>query len=410
MQFSNLLIYSKKVIAAALVLTLVWGAVPIPPVADMFGDMVITANAAQGDLTDFLTVSSSGTATGYFTFENHFYKVDWFGINTTETTSVLFHYSSTYDDLEAERNGNTKDSILLSPIAETSTFRWNASYIRGLTPGQHSDGYTTSHDLSINADTEGEKSAKVCTITCMAANAPTWSWSADHSTCTAAFTCTEDPSLTATVNAAVTEANHIRTASAVFNGINYSDSMLIPEQDGSTYIIQNETGWDLFCDLLANSDKGFFDGKTVKLDADITIKKSAGSSGHGFTGTFDGQEYTLTVADNYSYAPFCYVDNGCVIEKLHTDGIVRAVVSGTSRTNASGLIDTLTGNVTVRNCCSSVMIYDSNTNSHQGKHGGLVGKTNSGSSVTIEGCIFNGKMATIIPRLHNRLCRLCGRS
>ena len=133
----------KKVIAAALVLTLVWGAVPIPPVADMFGDMVITANAAQGDLTDFLTVSSSGTATGYFTFENHFYKVDWFGINTTETTSVLFHYSSTYDDLEAERNGNTKDSILLSPIAETSTFRWNASYIRGLTPGQHSDGYTT---------------------------------------------------------------------------------------------------------------------------------------------------------------------------------------------------------------------------------------------------------------------------
>ncbi|MBQ1658690.1 MAG: BspA family leucine-rich repeat surface protein, partial [Clostridia bacterium] len=144
-------------------------------------------------------------------------------------------------------------------------------------------------------------------------------------------------------------------------------------------------------------DKGFFDGKTVKLDADITIKKSAGSSGHGFTGTFDGQEYTLTVADNYSYAPFCYVDNGCVIEKLHTDGIVRAVVSGTSRTNASGLIDTLTGNVTVRNCCSSVMIHDSNTTRHEGKHGGLVGKTDSGSSVTIEGCIFDGKMATIIP-------------
>ncbi len=48
----------KKILAAALVLTLVSGAVPIAPVADMFGDAVITANAEGTD-----TVYSGFTAT-----------------------------------------------------------------------------------------------------------------------------------------------------------------------------------------------------------------------------------------------------------------------------------------------------------------------------------------------------------
>ena len=41
----------KKVLAAALILTLVSGAVPIPPVADLFGGAVITANAADVTLS-----------------------------------------------------------------------------------------------------------------------------------------------------------------------------------------------------------------------------------------------------------------------------------------------------------------------------------------------------------------------
>lgn len=41
----------QKVLAAALVLTLVSGAVPIQPVSDMFGGAVITANAVDNMIT-----------------------------------------------------------------------------------------------------------------------------------------------------------------------------------------------------------------------------------------------------------------------------------------------------------------------------------------------------------------------
>ena len=42
------------------------------------GDVAITASAASDVyLTDFLPVSASGTATGYSTYDNHFYKIEW---------------------------------------------------------------------------------------------------------------------------------------------------------------------------------------------------------------------------------------------------------------------------------------------------------------------------------------------
>ena len=58
----------------------------------------------------------------------------------------------------------------------------------------------------------------------MAANTPTWNWSADYSTCTATFTCAANSSLTTTVNATVTNSGDVRTASVTFNGTNYQDT------------------------------------------------------------------------------------------------------------------------------------------------------------------------------------------
>lgn len=76
----------KKAAALSLAALLVTGGVPVQPIADMFGDLAITARVASTVyLTDFLPVSSSGTATGYFTYSDHFYKVEWSGINTSET-------------------------------------------------------------------------------------------------------------------------------------------------------------------------------------------------------------------------------------------------------------------------------------------------------------------------------------
>ena len=71
-------------------------------------------------------------------------------------------------------------------------------------------------------------------------------------------------------------------------------------QSGDVYTIHTAAGWGVFCDLLADNDKGYFDGKTVKLGANITVSRMAGGSNHDFTGTFDGQGNTLTL--NYGTA------------------------------------------------------------------------------------------------------------
>ena len=166
------------------------------PVALLMMLTTATGWAKEGDLTDFVTVSSSGTATARFAFNDHFYRVDWSGINTSQTTSVLLYYNS-YGYLTAETNGDTSSTIDLE-ASESDTDFWKTSHITGLTPGQSSDGYTRYADLATGASdtTNPPVYKKVCTVTCLSANAPTWNWSADRSTCTATFTCTGDSDVT----------------------------------------------------------------------------------------------------------------------------------------------------------------------------------------------------------------------
>ena len=68
--------------------------------------------------------------------------------------------------------------------------------------------------------------------------------------------------------------------------------------DGSAerpFIISNTDGWDYFCEALQDNDTwNRFSGMTVKLGRDITVTRMAGSSGHEFCGTFDGDHHTLT--------------------------------------------------------------------------------------------------------------------
>ncbi|MBR3514009.1 MAG: hypothetical protein IKO12_06290, partial [Bacteroidaceae bacterium] len=190
--------------------------------------LLTAQTAAATDLTDFLTVSSQGTATARFAYSDHFYRVDWSGINTSQTTSVLLSYNS-YGSLRAQRNGSTSSDIDLE-ASESTTDIWKTSHITGLTPGQSSDGYTNFGNLATGAQstTYPQTFKKVCTVTCLSANAPTWAWSADRSACTATFTCAEDATLTATVTATVTAAGGSITASATFNGTAYSDTKTDP--------------------------------------------------------------------------------------------------------------------------------------------------------------------------------------
>ena len=157
------------------------------------------------------------------------------------------------------------------------------------------------------------------------------------------------------------------------------------------YTILNATGWDIFCDLLAETPKGYFEGKTVKLGKSMTVTRMAGGDHHDFTGTFDGQGNTLTLDytahENYA-APFRYVENGCIIKNLNVEGTIT-----TSAKYAAGIIACQYGPATISDCRSSVIIKSSTAG--DGTHGGLVGVTHKNDDLTIEGCVFNGSILSI---------------
>ena len=163
-------------------------------------------------------------------------------------------------------------------------------------------------------------------------------------------------------------------------------------QSGDEYTIHTAAGWGMFSDCIDDvATYNHFTGKTVKLDADISVTRTAGY--YSFKGTFDGQGHTLTfnyTADdaNKPYnAPFHYAEDGCVIENLHVNGTIT-----TSARFAAGIVGVTAGTVNIRNCRSSVTIQSSYGG--DGEHGGLVSITgqHDNDHLTIEGCVFDGKI------------------
>ena len=216
-------------------------------VFSLFTIVPITASAEESDvyLTDFLPVSSSGTATGYSTYDNHFYKIEWSGINTSETSSVKLYIAIRdnpyyYQRLRCNRNNGDAMVVL---YASASDSPWESSYITNLTPGQSSSGYTSYAKLGKGASNTSIPHVykKVCTVTCMAANTPTWNWSDDFTACTATFTCSANSSLTATVNADVTTSGNTATASVTFNGTSYTDTKTLVTNYNITYVLNGGT-------------------------------------------------------------------------------------------------------------------------------------------------------------------------
>ena len=161
------------------------------------------------------------------------------------------------------------------------------------------------------------------------------------------------------------------------------------EQNGNVYTIKTAKGWNVFWGLLANKAKGYFTGKTVKLNGDITVSRMAGASYHDFTGTFDGNNKTLTFSHTASAenaAPFQYVENA-TIQNLRVAGTIQ-----TSNKFAAGFIAHQYGTVTIQNCRSSVVINSSING--DGTHGGFVAENQKNASLTIDGCVFDGKLLT----------------
>ena len=201
---------------------------------------------------------------------------------------------------------------------------------------------------------------------------------------------------------------------------------------GTEYTIHTATGWGVFCDMLADNDKGVFDGKTVKLGADITVTRMAGGAYHDFTGTFDGDGHTLTLSlgtaespiDAQYVAPFPNTtDNGNshpTFRNLTIDGSIYEAYSGTDEHHhVGGLIGHLYGTVTIEHCTSRVNITSTGgaggfvglcetavsftdcvssavIHSAGGNNSGFVGWSRSSSYVIdFKGCLFNGKLLQV---------------
>ena len=163
--------------------------------------------------------------------------------------------------------------------------------------------------------------------------------------------------------------------------------------EGSPYIISNASQWNDFATYVTNGYT--FDGKFVKLNADIEVSTMAGADdANSFQGTFDGDGKTLTFTkgtsgspfdENYC-APFRHVKDA-VIKNLHVDGTIN-----TSAQFAGGIVGESHRNLTITNCRSSVAINSSV--SGDGTHGGFVSTlSGSGNSITIDGCLFDGSFA-----------------
>ena len=213
----------------------------------------------------------------------------------------------------------------------------------------------------------------------------------------------------------------------------YIQASLGAGNDGSAskpYTISNANGWNAFCLALQDNDTyNRFTDKTVKLGADITVTRMAGSSDHEFCGTFDGDHHTLTVQYGTANAPIeqqqfvaPFVETARntspVFRNLTIDGNIYVKYADSSvEPGVGGLIGHLFGNVTVEHCTSNVVI-----NSDKDRAGGFVGlceyavkftdcKSSAAVSspignisgfvgwsraseftIAFEGCLFNGKL------------------
>jgi len=367
---------------------------------------LLTAQTAWATaLTDFVTVSSQGTATARFAFSDHFYRVDWTGINTSQTTSVLLYYNPTYGDLKALSNGET-GIISLYVSASTSTY-WKSSHITGLTPGQSSDGYTNYANLATGASLTADGFKKVCTVTCLSANAPTWNWSADYTTCTATFTCTDDASLTATVEATVTSAGGSITASATFNGTAYSDSKpdLWGRSDGRDgtadhpYAIGSPQALALLSTYVnaGNNASGLNFVQTQDIDMSSAGNfEPIGSQPNSynptpFNGTYDGQGHAitgLTVNTSSPYAGlFGHFEGGSVRNLTMVNPKVTSNDDSQGNKYAGGIV----GNIkpgTIENCNVINPTLKTSSGNGQDNKGAICGGFSGGGTCAISNCYY----------------------
>ena len=192
--------------------------------------------------------------------------------------------------------------------------------------------------------------------------------------------------------------HHYYSGIAFEDGFNGSTTVTSDKQvrinlaEKDCYEIASKENWKEFC-VLVNGGQTKLNAKmtaNVDLGSDITM---VGTNAHNYSGTFDGQGYTLKLnwdsGSNGYIAPFSVVE-GATIRNLRTEGNIKS-----SYSHLSGLILTVFGKTTITNCVSDVNITSSKK-SGSCAIAGMALSIKYGAVVTFTDCIVKGKYNTTL--------------
>lgn len=158
--------------------------------------------------------------------------------------------------------------------------------------------------------------------------------------------------------------------------------------------ISSEAEWKSFVTTVKSSPS-----TNAKLTANITLTANAsnfandympGTSSSPYSGTFDGQGFTVTYNKNglseEVQGLFRYI-SGATIKNLRTEGSLES-----SGTVMGGIVGQAFGTCTITNCASSVTLTRTGSSTDDATFGGIVGRTgdNSTGNITIQNCIYTG--------------------
>ena len=167
--------------------------------------------------------------------------------------------------------------------------------------------------------------------------------------------------------------------------ISGSDVPVLPSADASgDYLISSIYDWNTFANAVSTG--ATFSGKTVKLANDLSgVTMKAGSDTKPFSGTFDGQEHTLTVniTSLGSAAPFAKVDGATIQKLIVTGSVTTSMTDGADHT--AGLIGKAAGTVTVNDVRVSATVTGLTY------YSGFIADGGS-STINMTGCVFDGQL------------------
>ena len=156
--------------------------------------------------------------------------------------------------------------------------------------------------------------------------------------------------------------------------------------------ISSAADWETFASNV-NGGTESYEGKVVKLSADISVSTMVGTVTSGnapenaFKGIFDGGGHTITVdinsTDRHATAPFRYIKDATIMN-VKTTGTV------TGTMHCAGLVGFSEGTSYIKNCEVSVAVNCSgSSHSHCG---GILGHGKS-STTTVSDCLFSGSIS-----------------